>query len=89
MDQSDPVARILDRLLTPLGDCLTPAVARKLVQLRAEPADQARIEALAEKCTEGRLSSAERREYEAYVSAGNFIAILQAKARKRLARKRA
>jgi hypothetical protein len=28
---------ILDRLLEPLGVCLTPAVATKIVKLRADP----------------------------------------------------
>ena len=76
---------VLDRLLDPLGRCLTPEVARRLVQLRADPEAQARIDELADKCNDGRLSPEERAEYETYVWAGNFIAILQAKARALLA----
>ena len=43
-------------------------------------------EELAAKCNEGSLTPAERDEYEAYVQAGEMIAILQAKARLHLKR---
>ncbi|HSF19319.1 MAG TPA: hypothetical protein VLK65_27585 [Vicinamibacteria bacterium] len=72
----------LDELLEPLGDCLTVEVAERLSALRAPASVQARIEDLARKSEEGQLSDPEREEYEALVSAGNFIAILQSKARR-------
>lgn len=75
----------LDRLLDPVTRCLTPEVARQLVDLRADPELQARVDMLADKCTEGQLSVEEREEYETYVRFSRFIAILQAKARKLLA----
>jgi hypothetical protein len=74
-------ASALDRLLDPVGRCLTPEVARALVALRADAETQARIDELADKCTEGTLSPTERAEYEAYVAAIDFLTILQAKAR--------
>lgn len=80
----DAQARLLEQMLDPVTRCFTPDVARRLVELRASPAAQARIAELAEKCNEGELSAAERDEYEAYVAAGNLIAILQAKARRLL-----
>ena len=43
------------------------------------------MEVLAKKSEEGSLSDREREEYEAFVSAGNFVAILQSKARRLLA----
>jgi hypothetical protein len=43
---------------------------------------------LAEKCNEGELTPPERREYEGYVRAIDFISILQAKARKALMKRR-
>ena len=46
---------------------------------------QARLEELADKSTEGTLTDAEREEYEAYVSAIDFLTVLQAKARAMLA----
>ena len=75
---------ILDRLLTPVGDCLTPDVARHLVGLCASPEVQARLDALADKSTEGQLSAEERAEYATAVSAIEFISVLQAKARRLL-----
>jgi hypothetical protein len=77
-------ARPLDRLLDPVGRCLTPEVARALVELRTDPETLARIEQLADKCTEGQLSPAERAEYETYVSAIDFLSVLQAKAKRLL-----
>ena len=44
---------ILDRLLDPLGRCLTPEAARRLLELRADPVAQARIDELVEKCNQG------------------------------------
>ena len=82
MDQlSEHRTTILARLLEPLGRCLTPEVARELVNLRTDPAVQARIDELADKCTEGTLSAEEQSEYETYVHAIDFIAVLQAQAR--------
>jgi len=76
---------ILDKMLDPLARCLTPAVARQIVDLRADQVTQARIDELAAKCNEGDLTDAERREYAAYVDAIDLIGILQAKARSILA----
>jgi hypothetical protein len=74
----------LNRLLDPVSRCLTPEVARRLVELRADPELQKRIDTLADKCTADRLTLEEREEYETYVRTSRFIAILQAKARKLL-----
>jgi hypothetical protein len=75
----------LDTLLDPLARCLTPESARRLVELRAGPEAQAKIDALAQASNEGRLTASERAEYEAFVAASGFIAILQSKARALLA----
>ena len=72
---------VLERLLDPIGRILTTEFARKLVNLRFDPEVQGHIAKLARKCNEGKLTEAERREYEACVSTIDFIAILQAKAR--------
>jgi len=73
----------LDRLLEPLAGCLTPAVAAKVADLRADDIIQQRIDYLAERSNEGTLSQEERDEYAGYVHAIDVIAILQAKARGR------
>jgi hypothetical protein len=77
----DHPSATLTLLLEPVGRCLTPDVAQELVNLRADPVVQKRIEELADKNTEGELSPEERDEYETYVRANEIIAILQAKAR--------
>jgi hypothetical protein len=79
-------APILDQLLDPVSQILTPEVARRLVNLRYDARTQAHIDKLARKCNEGKLSESERREYEACVNAIDFIAILQAKAQNLLER---
>ncbi|WP_437670252.1 hypothetical protein [Sorangium sp. So ce131] len=78
-------AAAIARLLDPVGRCLTPEVARALVSLRADAETQARIEELADKCTEGTLSPDEHDEYSAYVAAIDFLTVLQSKARSVLA----
>ena len=77
----ETAVHILDRLLDPVGRSLTPDAARQLVELRADPIAQQRMDELADRCNEGLLTPDERAEYEAYVAAATLIAILQAKAR--------
>ena len=78
-------APVLDRLVTPLGACLTPESARRVLRLKADARLQARVERLATRCEEGTLTPEERAEYGDYVSYGTFIAILKSKARQLLA----
>ena len=59
--------------------------ARELVAFRGDESLRSRIDELARKCNEGELSDEERAEYEGYARANQFIAVLQAKARKLLA----
>jgi len=79
-------ASLLDRIFDPLSEALTPESARRLVAWRADAETQRRLDALGDKSNEGTLTPAEREEYETYVQAIEFIAILQAKARGVLAR---
>lgn len=62
----------------------TPQQAEAIVAYRGDDALRARIDQLATKNSEGELTPEERAEYEGYVRANNFIAVLQAKARKLL-----
>jgi len=75
------VAVHLDRLLEPLAASLTPDVAAKVAELRADEVMQSRIDDLAERSNEGSLTAEEREEYAGYLHAINVIAVLQAKAR--------
>lgn len=72
---------LVERLLEPIGRSMTVDLAHELVGLRMSAADQARIDELAEKCNEGRLSDEERDEYVEIVHAIHVIGLLQARAR--------
>jgi hypothetical protein len=76
---------ILDEMLEPLVEALTPESARVLSQIQAKPSIQARVDQLASKCNEGELSTEERVEYEDYVRIGNLLALIKAKAKRVLA----
>lgn len=60
-----------------------PQKAQSDAVLRFRPPAKlkARIEELAEKSTEGKLSAAEKAEYVGYVRANKFVAVLQRQAR--------
>lgn len=77
---------VLDRLLDPFAQSLTPAAARALISFRADEDTQARIEELGNRCNEGTLTSSERAEYESFVRGIDLISILQSKARRLLAK---
>ncbi len=76
----------LDRFLEPMTEAFTPEMARKLAELRAEPELQARVDELADKANQGTLSSEEDHEYKSYVEAADIMGIIQAKARRFLAK---
>ena len=73
---------VLEQMLEPVSRSFGPETAKALAALRINKRTQARVEKLAEKCNEGKLTPKERAEYEAYVQGSTVIGILQAKARK-------
>jgi hypothetical protein len=73
---------VIDRVLDPLLDCFTPDVARKVVDMRADPKTQARVDELAAKANEGDLTPSEQAEYDRILELFHFVTIVQAKARK-------
>ncbi len=74
----------LDRLLEPFAASLTPEVAAKLADSRADDEMQQRIDYLADRANEGLLTADEHEEYAGYLNAIDVIAVLQAKARSQL-----
>jgi hypothetical protein len=84
VDHMKRTSTTLDRLVEPVVKTFTPEVARALVRLRADAQLQARMDELAEKCNEGQLTPEEREEYETSVRFANYLAIIQAKARRLL-----
>jgi hypothetical protein len=79
-----PLATLLDRLIEPFAECLTPEAARRIAELRAEPSLQRRIDELAEKANRGVLNEDEKAEYDRYLAAFHFVTILQTRARRLL-----
>ena len=73
-----------ERAIQPLIDVIVGDNAEKLLRFRPDPAVQKRVEELAAKCNEGKLTEAERGEYEGYVRANDFIALVMRQARRRL-----
>jgi len=77
---------VLEEMLEPVSRSLGLKSARALAALRVGGRTQARVEKLAEKCNEGKLTAKERAEYEACLQASTLIGILQAKARRILSK---
>ena len=79
---------VLERILDPISKCLNPDVARAIADYRFDQKSQALLDSLAERSTSGELSEADRRQYELFVSALDFVATLQSKARRLLKTKK-
>ena len=79
-----PELAAFERGVRPLLQIVLQDKADAVVNFRPDPALRQRIEELAAKATEGELSVPERAEYEGYVRANKFIAILQRQARQLL-----
>jgi hypothetical protein len=79
-----PETTAFDRSVRPVLELVFPEKADAILNFRPDPALQNRIDELASKSTEGTLTAAELSEFEGYVRANNFIAILQRQARQLL-----
>ena len=79
---------VLDEILKPVTRCLSLDNARQILDHRPNRMVKARIQKLARKCNEGELTPEERAEYETYVFAGEFVALIRAKARALLGHQR-
>ena len=69
-----------DRGVRPMLEMVLPGKADAVIGFQADPDLQARIEELARKSTEGKLTEDERAEYAGYVRANKFVAILKRQA---------
>ena len=75
-------AAAFDRATDMLLDVLSVEQARAILTLRGDDSLQRRIDELATRNNNGELTADELAEYQGYVRANKFIAILQAKARR-------
>jgi hypothetical protein len=76
-----------DRATQPIFGILTREQVLQIADYHADQELQERITQLADKANEGELTDEERAEYEGYVHANRFVAILQAQARRRISAK--
>ncbi len=79
-------AEIWARLMQVPGNPLSPAAAEYLLSIHFGQSDIDRMHELADRSTEGLLTDEERAEYDGYLRIGNFISILQSRARRALGR---
>lgn len=82
---SDIISEAFRRGIDPVFDLLTPDQAEKIVGYHADEALQRRIEWLADRANEGALSDEEHAEYEGYARANQFLSVLCAGVRRKLA----
>jgi hypothetical protein len=75
-----------DRILDPVVDCLTREVAARIVAVGLEPDIQDRVNELAGKANEGKLTAEERAEYELLIEKSDLLGILKSLARQVLAK---
>lgn len=60
---------------------MTPTLARHILKLNFDPADEARVHELTVKNREGEITSDELRELDAYVRVWTLVSTLQSRAR--------
>ena len=78
---SPPVdAAAFDRVTEPVLRILSREQALRIIDFHGDEALQQRIEELARKANEGELTEDERAEYEGYVRANKFVAVLRREA---------
>jgi hypothetical protein len=77
-------AAIFARLFEGHNGNLSQLVARKMLDITFSERDQERMEELAQRNQQGRLTAQEREELTNYVKVGDLLAILHSKARQTL-----
>jgi hypothetical protein len=74
-------AEILQAVVAPQEPELEPNVARSILTFHFTAAQCARMTELADKNNEGTITPAERTEMENFARVGNFLSLIQSKAR--------
>ena len=83
-----PVATssLTDQMLDLAAGCFDASTLKALAGLRLSPKLEARVNRLAGKANEGRLTPAEREEYISYIKTSELLALIQLRARLKLQR---
>lgn len=77
---------ILSRALSTAAESMSEELARYLLTIKLDPADESRANELAGKAREGVLSAEEQAEIDEYRRVGRVMEILRLRARKTLGR---
>lgn len=72
---------IIESVLNPFVESLTPQAARRTLDFRVDKETQARVDELAKRSQCGTITDAERTEYRELVEACDLVAILKSRAR--------
>ena len=78
-------AAILARMIEADADTLTPDVARYLLAMQLQRSDEERVNELSAKARAGTLTALEEHELDSYLHIGRLLAVMQSRARRRLA----
>ena len=81
--ESDIFARVISH-----DEALPPSIARSVLAWKFPEPDLKRVRRLQQKNNAGTISEAERHELESYVRVGQFVAVMQARARLSLRNRR-
>jgi hypothetical protein len=84
MQRATATISLADKVLDLAADCLDAPTLDALAKLRLSPSLSARVDRLAEKANEGRLTVSERSEYQAYIETSELLGLLQLRARLKL-----
>jgi hypothetical protein len=86
MESASPITatEILDEVIQPIESSFAPEFARMVLQLRLSTTAQDRIRELLQRNNAGQLDVAEKTALENYLLVGQFLDLLQVKARARL-----
>jgi hypothetical protein len=74
----------MESMLASVAETLDANALRALVEMRSSVEAAERMDWLAERANEGLLTEEERHEYHSAISFGNFLGLLQSKARLKL-----
>ena len=74
-------AEILSKIVGPQKASLSAPAAKSLLKLRFTSAQERRMRELAEKNSDGTITGSERNEMEDFARVGNFLSLIQSKAR--------
>jgi hypothetical protein len=73
-------SQLLSRFVRPNEPDLSPSMAQHIKAFKLTEQEQARLNELAAKSTDGTLTGDERLEYESFVLLGEFLTLMKCKA---------